>query len=65
MNTPTPAEYAGGDRAVAQCRETGKRASIPTEKGDAYAYPHRDGIAWGINGGPFGILIDRGLIRDG
>ena len=51
--------------AIAKARFSRSRATVTAEdgQGDVYAYPHRDGIAWGVNG-PEGVNILRGIRRD-
>ena len=40
------------------------RAEVLQDGRDIYCYPHGSGgIAWGLNGGPFGINQARGIAR--
>ena len=51
------------DAAIAHARFSGSRATVDAEDGaQACAYPHKDGIAWGVNG-PEGVNILRGIRR--
>jgi hypothetical protein len=47
---------------IAQCRADGERHSKTLEDGtEVYAYPHRQGVAWGVNDGEHGFNVKRGI----
>ena len=48
--------------AIAKAKFSRSRAVVEAEdgQGEAYAYPHSAGIAWGVNG-PDGVNILRGI----
>ncbi len=64
MTTPTKERYrAAIEEAIAFARFSHSRATVKADDGsEAYAYPHRDGVAWGVNG-PQGVNILRGIRR--
>lgn len=49
--------------AIGLARKRKQRVSLPHDvNGDVYAYPQGHGdIAWGVNGGPNGFCIARGI----
>lgn len=50
--------------AIDKARQTDGPWRIPTAAGEVYAYPHPGGgIAWGINGAPYGFCIARGIYK--
>jgi hypothetical protein len=59
---PTEEEMRAVRQAIELCRDEGRRVSIPTVKGDGYAYPASSGkeIIYGINGGSKGFCIAQG-----
>ena len=49
------------EEAIAKAKASGERETVQASDGaEAYAYPHRDGIAWGVNG-PDGWNVLRGI----
>jgi hypothetical protein len=49
---------------IAEARFSHSRAIVTAEDGaEVYAYPHRDGTAWGVNAAESGINILRGIRR--
>lgn len=59
--TPSAEEMAALRQAIEQCRTRGERVSVPTARGDAYAYPApRGGVSFGINGGEHGCCSAQG-----
>lgn len=58
----TPEQEAGKQRVIAACRASGASEKEYGEDWDAYAYPQRDGIAWGVNGPPFNFCVARGIV---
>jgi hypothetical protein len=57
----TKAHYAATiDAAIGKARESGERESVMIGDVEFYAYPHRDGTAWGLNA-PDGRNILRGV----
>lgn len=55
-------QRAAVTKAIARCQQSEEQVYeyLPSG-GEAYAYPHTDGVAWGINGGPSGYCIARGV----
>jgi hypothetical protein len=57
------------DKAIEACRLSGERevVSVCEGRGEAYAYKHERGIAWGVNGKDGGIRrpddIDEGVAQ--
>jgi len=52
------------DQVVNRCDVTGQREelNLPAEKAEIYAYPQpHGGIAWGINGAPYGFCLARDI----
>ena len=50
------------DAVIAQVRQTGKSVRTDYNGADYYGYPHGSGgVAWGIDGGQFGLNIKRGV----
>lgn len=46
----TKQHYAADiDAAINKARESGSRESLMVGDVEIYAYPHRDGVAWGLN----------------
>ena len=48
--------------AILKARASKARETVQAEKGEAYAYPHRDGTAWGVNAAD-GRNVLRGIRR--
>jgi hypothetical protein len=49
---------------IEKVRASGRAEAEPFRSGDIYAYPHPGGgIAWGVNGAPYGFNIARGVSR--
>ena len=47
--------------AIGKANASRERATVEAPDGaEAFAYPHRDGIAWGVNG-PQGVNMLRGI----
>ncbi len=44
-------------------KENGHASASIDDGGEAYAYPHAGGIAWGVNSGEDGCNIARGVRR--
>ncbi len=66
MNDEFDALTADQQRAVLQAvaivRNHGQRKTVPlADGGEAYAYPHADGIAWGYNRAEDGFNAARGV----
>ena len=58
MNRPPAVEVA-----ILKAQASGERATVEAEDGaEAYAYPHRDGTAWGVNAAD-GRNVLRGIRR--
>jgi hypothetical protein len=52
------------EAAIAKAKATHERAMAEAPDGtEVYAYPHRDGIAWGVNAAGTGANILRGIRR--
>ena len=63
MTTVKDRYRAAIEEAIAFARFSHSRATVKADDGsEAYAYPHRDGVAWGVNG-PQGVNILRGIRR--
>lgn len=62
-NTLTPEQRTAVQAVIKEVRKTGERAAQKITGGDVYAYPHRDGIAWGVNAGRDGINSARGITK--
>ena len=49
------------EAAISQAKSRHERVTVEAQDGsEAYAYLHRDGIAWGVNG-PQGVNVLRGI----
>ena len=61
----TKSRYAAQiDATIAHARFSHARATVKAEDGsEAYAYPHRDGTAWGLNAAETGVNMLRGIRR--
>lgn len=64
MKREAAQRYAAAiEAAISQAGVRRERTTVEAHGGaEAYAYPHRDGIAWGVNG-PQGVNILRGIRR--
>jgi hypothetical protein len=52
------------EEAIRQAEEVLARVTVEAEDGvECYAYPHRGGIAWGVNAAQTGVNILRGVRR--
>ena len=61
----TKQRYAADiDAAIEKARASGERESVMVGDVEIYAYPHRDGIAWGLNN-PQGVNVLRGIRTSG
>ena len=65
MTTQTKQRYANElAEVIAKAKAAGSRESLTTADGsEIYAYPHKDGIAWGINRAADGVNIWRAVRR--
>jgi hypothetical protein len=65
FDTLTAEQQQAVEQVIGLARQHGDRHTKDLPDGsEAYAYPHRRGIAWGVNGGSFGFNIARG-VREG
>ncbi len=52
------------EAAIAKAKAAGSRENLTVADGsEVYAYPHRDGVAWGVNAAETGVNILRGVRR--
>jgi hypothetical protein len=52
------------EAVIAKALASRERETVEAEDGsEAYAYPHCDGIAWGVNAAETGVNILRGVRR--
>ncbi len=51
FRTLTAHQQTAVNAAISECRRTDAHSTINATDGEAYAYPKRDGIAWGITEG--------------
>jgi hypothetical protein len=49
------------EAAIAKANAAGSRENL--NGSEVYAYPHRDGVAWGVNAPETGVNILRGIRR--
>jgi hypothetical protein len=50
--------------AISKARASGEREAVEApDGGEAYAYPHQRGTAWGINAAGDGVNVLRGIRR--
>lgn len=56
-------KYAAAiETAIALASVSQERETVEAEDGsEVYAYPHRDGIAWGVNAAQTGVNVLRGI----
>ncbi len=60
----THEQQAAVNQAIASARQDSERRTVnPPGGGEAYAYPHADGIAWGFNRASDGFNIARGVTK--
>jgi hypothetical protein len=59
------ARYGGAiEEAISKAKASGERETVGApDGGEAYAYPHQRGIAWGVNAAQTGVNVLRGIRR--